>query len=187
MQGTVESTVTEIHDYPPCPEDFAEPLFPTPESKRAVMEHFLEAPWLGRASEIGSGPARGLPGRLAGRTAHRCDEPVELRRSASRRSTGHSPGPRIEVIRSGSVRSFPGGSSRCRGCWRRRAVVRVIECWREVAGWWDPESAWALDRTVFRVELVGGAVVDLARQCNVSEDRTGGRLGSAWRLVGVVD
>ena len=49
-------------------------------------------------------------------------------------------------------------------------MVRVIERWREVAGWWEPESDRKVDRTVFRVELslsgrspsAGTVIVDLA-------------------------
>ena len=41
-------TAPEIHRYPLRPEGFEETLFPTAASKRAVAEHLLEAPWLGR-------------------------------------------------------------------------------------------------------------------------------------------
>lgn len=44
--------VSEIHAYPLRPEGFEEPLFPMPESRRAVAEHLLRAPWLSRASEL---------------------------------------------------------------------------------------------------------------------------------------
>ena len=49
----LETSVSEIHSYPLRPEGFEEPLFPTAESRRAVAEHLLRAPWLVRASEIG--------------------------------------------------------------------------------------------------------------------------------------
>jgi hypothetical protein len=52
--------------------------------------------------------------------------------------------------------------------------VRVLEWWREVRAWWDEESR--TDRLVFRVQLAGGAVAELALE------RPGG-----WFLVGVAD
>lgn len=55
----------------------------------------------------------------------------------------------------------------------RRWVVEVLDRWREIRSWWD--EAAGVDRTVVRVLLSDGAVVDLAR-----EDR-------GWFLVGVVD
>ncbi len=61
----LETSVSEIHSYPLRPEGFEEPLFPTRESRRAVAEHLLRAPWLVRASEIGE----------------RVGEPVEVRRA----------------------------------------------------------------------------------------------------------
>ena len=61
----LETSVSEIHSYPLRPEGFEEPLFPTRESRRAVAEHLLRAPWLVRASEIGG----------------RVREPVEVRRA----------------------------------------------------------------------------------------------------------
>ena len=54
-----------------------------------------------------------------------------------------------------------------------RRVVEVLDRWREVSAWWD--EARAADRTVVRVLLSDGAVVDLARE------------GSGWFLVGVAD
>ena len=60
-------SVSEVHAYPPRPEGFEEPLFPTAASKRAVAEHLLRAPWLARASEV---EGRG------GEAAHVSGEPV---------------------------------------------------------------------------------------------------------------
>ena len=57
---------------------------------------------------------------------------------------------------------------------RRRLVVRELARWREVAAWW--EEGRSTDRSVYRVLLSCGAVVDLARE------NPGG-----WFLVGVVD
>jgi len=64
------TSVSEIHRYPLRPSGFEEPLFPTAASRRAVMEHLLEAPWLRRASELR---------RCAGEVAHAPEEPVTLR------------------------------------------------------------------------------------------------------------
>ena len=51
--------------------------------------------------------------------------------------------------------------------------MEVLDRWREVRAWWDEDAA--VDRTVVRVLLSDGAVVDLARE------------GSGWFLVGVAD
>jgi len=51
--------------------------------------------------------------------------------------------------------------------------VEVLERWREVQAWWDEDAG--VDRTVVRVLLSDGAVVDLARE------------SSGWFLVGVTD
>lgn len=48
----MEASLAEIHRYPLRPDGFGEPLFPTHESRRAVAEHLVRAPWLSRASEI---------------------------------------------------------------------------------------------------------------------------------------
>ena len=129
------ASVAEIHAYPSRPRGFQEPLFPTAESKRAVVEHLLEAPWLARASE--------LEGRT-GEAAHAPRESVELKRSSGR----------VEVVR--LVRG-----RRC-SFWRRRRVVKVVDRWREVGWWWHEDRR--KDRLVFRVILSGGGVVDLTRE-----------------------
>ena len=141
--------VSEIHAYPLRPQGFEEPLFPTAASKRAVAKHLLESPWLSRASQLEE---------RTGGAAHVLEEPVELR---------NSPG-RVEVVRLGEVKR------RCRSSWRRRRVVRTLDRWRQIGGWWDADRR--VDRVVFRVLLSGGVVVDLARE----------RSGD-WLLVGVVD
>lgn len=146
MRVAVE--VSEIHAYPLRPRGFEEPLFPTGASKRAVAEHLLKAPWLSRASE--------LEGRT-GQVAHTFEEPVGLRESRGW----------VEIVRLG------GGERRCRSS-RKRRVVKVLDRWREVGGWWDEDRH--VDRIVFRVLVSGGAVVDIARE------RPGG-----WFLVGMVD
>lgn len=126
--------VSEIHAYPTRPEGFEEPLFPTAESNRKIVEHLLNAPWLSRASE--------LRGRT-GEAAHALDEPVEL--DDSREQT--------ELVR-------PNAPRRC--SWKRRQVVEILDRWREVGWWWDEDRQ--VDRLVFRVLLSGGIVVDLARE-----------------------
>jgi hypothetical protein len=107
-----ESSVTEIHTYPQKPPDFEEPLFPTAESKREIMAHFLEAPWLSRASELSRG---------VGESAHATREPVQLVGAGSR----------VDLVR----------PERCRRSPTRRRVVRVLERWREVRAWWDEEAS----------------------------------------------
>ena len=141
----METSVREIHAYPARPEGFEEPLFPTRESRRAVAEHLLGAPWLGRASEFKRG---------SGGAARAAREPVRV----------EGPPGRVGV-------SWSSGGTRCA---RRRFVVRELDRWREVSAWWDGERS--TDRTVHRVLLSCGSVVDLARE------RPGG-----WFLVGVVD
>jgi hypothetical protein len=141
----MEASVSEIHRYPLRPDGFQEPLFPTGESRRAVGDHLLRAPWLSRASE--------MEGR-GGQAAHARRESVEV-------ESHH-----------GCVRvSRASGLRRCR---RERRVVEVLGRWREVGAWWDPERA--TERSLFRVLLSDGAVVDLAREA-----------GGAWSLVGVAD
>ena len=108
----MEASVSEIHSYPLRPEGFEEPLFPTRESRLAVLDHLLGAPWLSRASEM---EERG------GQAAHARWEPVELEN------------------RHGRVRiAWTSGRRRCR---KRRHVVEVLGRWREVRAWWDGTRA----------------------------------------------
>ena len=144
------TTVSEIHRYPSRPPGFEEPLFPTAESRRAVAEHLASAPWLSRGSELRRGN---------GRTAHSREEPAHVLRRADGRAY--------------FIRRC--GSGRRKGPLRKRRVVRVLERWREVGSWWEPEGR--VDRLVFRVLLAGGPVVDLALE----------RASGEWLLVGVVD
>ena len=89
-----------------------------------------------------------------GQAAHAPREPVELEN------------------RQGRVRiTLAFGRRRCR---KRRHVVEVLGRWREVRAWWDEERA--KDRSLVRVLLSDGGVVDLARE------NDGG-----WFLVGVAD
>lgn len=104
----VEASVAEIHEYPVRPEGFEEPLFPTAESKRAVMDHFLQSGWLGRAAELSLGP---------GHAAHLREEPVKICR-------GRADG-RVVLL------------SRCGRRTRRRVVTEIVERWREVGEWWE--------------------------------------------------
>jgi hypothetical protein len=59
-------------------------------------------------------------------------------------------------------------------CCKRRHVVEVLGRWREVRAWWDERRA--KNRSLARVLLSDGSVVDLARE-NDGE----------WFLVGVTD
>jgi hypothetical protein len=94
-----------------------------------------------------------LEGR-GGQAAHAGTEPVEVKG------------------RSGRVRiSWASGRRRCR---RELRIVEVLGRWREVRAWWDEERA--TERSLFRVLLSDGSVVDLAR-----ED------GGEWSLVGTMD
>ena len=106
-----EITVSEIHRYPPRPEGFEEPLFPTDGSRRQVAEHLLRAPWLARASELREG---------LGSAAHMREEPVKLARVAGV----------VHVVR-----------PRAGSCsWRRRRVVEVLDRWRCVRSWWEHQE-----------------------------------------------
>ncbi len=131
----MESSAREIHEYPGRPEGYEGPLFRTGESDREIMEHYLRAPWLGRASEslvavLGAGCGR---------------VPAEPR------------GVRVEPIDAGVRVVWEAGSSMS----RRQGIRRVQERWREVRGWWEDDGG--RDLVVYRVELTDGAVVDLAR------------------------
>ena len=139
----MEASVSEIHSYPLRPEGFEEPLFSTRESRLAVLDHLLLAPWLSRASEIEES---------GGQAAHARWEPVELEN------------------RHGRVR-IVWASGRCR---KRRHVVEVLGRWREVRAWWDERRA--KNRSLARVLLSDGSVVDLAREKD-----------GEWFLVGVTD
>jgi hypothetical protein len=138
----MEASVSEIHCYPLRPGGFEEPLFPTRESRRRVLDHLLRAPWLSLASEMEGG---------CGQAAHARREPVELENRHGR----------VRVAR----------ASRCR---KKRHIVEVLGRWREVRAWWDETRA--KDRSLVRVLLSDGSIVDLARE-NEGE----------WFLVGVTD
>ena len=141
----MEASVSEIHCYPLRPEGFEEPLFPTRESRLAVLDHLLRASWLSRASEM---EERG------GQAAHARREPVELENRHGR----------VRIV-------WASGGRRCR---KRCNVVEVLDRWREVRAWWDETRA--KNRSLVRVILSDGSVVDLAREN-----------GGEWFLVGVTD
>jgi hypothetical protein len=122
-----------------------EALFPTRESRLAVLDHLLRAPWLSRASEM---EERG------GQAAHARREPVELENRHGR----------VRIV-------WASGRRRCR---KRCNVVEVLDRWREVRAWWDETRA--KNRSLVRVILSDGSVVDLAREN-----------GGEWFLVGVTD
>lgn len=128
----MEATVSEIHGYPPRPQGYCEPLFPTLESRGEIAEHLLCAPWLSRASEIEE---------FGGCSAHVVEEPIRIQRYA---------GGRVEILRT--------ETRRC--SWRRRRVVEVLMRWREVRSWWLGDQC--VDRMLLRVVVSGGAIVDLA-------------------------
>lgn len=131
------ATVSEIHRYPSRPPGFEEPLFPTAESRKAIVEHLAGSPWLSRGPELPGG---------SGQTVRRCEEPAHVLRRAD-----------------GSaylVRRCQNGRRHGRSRTRKRRVVRVLESWREIDLWW--EAGASVDRLVFRTLLAGGAVVDLA-------------------------
>lgn len=159
-ENEMETSVAEIHGYPRRPEGFEEPLFDTPETRRAVMDHYLGAPWLQRASD--PAPAARV---TAGEVARRSEVPVRLVRTRA--------GAGARLVYEGSLRQRP---RRCSV--RAGAVQRVLARWREVGGWWL--EGGGTDRVVYRVELSSGAVVDLARERAC-------RPAGEWRLVGVVD
>jgi hypothetical protein len=108
----MEASVSEIHRYPLRPDGFEEPLFPTRESRRAVLDHLLRASWLSLASE--------LEGR-GGQAAHAGREPVEVKNHHGR----------VRI-------SWTSGRRRCR---KERRIVEVLDRWREVRSWWDEERA----------------------------------------------
>ncbi len=108
----MQASVSEIHRYPLRPEGFEEPLFPTRESRKEVLDHLLRAPWLTRASEMEVN---------SGQTAHARREPVELENRYGR----------TRIVRSPDRRQ----------CRQGRHVVEVLGRWREVRAWWDEERA----------------------------------------------
>jgi hypothetical protein len=67
--------------------------------------------------------------------------------------------------------SWSSGRRRCR---KERRIVEILGRWREVRAWWDETQA--TDRSLFRVLLSDGSVVDLAWE-QVGE----------WFLVGTMD
>lgn len=103
----MEATVSQIHNYPQRPGDYEEPLFAGEAQKRAIIEHFLRAGWLVRASEIVA---------TGGSAAHARRDPVELRR------------------REDGTLVLERGCGRRRSV---RSVQRVVARWREVRNWWE--------------------------------------------------
>jgi hypothetical protein len=89
-----------------------------------------------------------------GQAAHARREPVELKNRHGR----------VRIV-------WASGRRRCR---KRCNVVEVLDRWREVRAWWDETRA--KNRSLVRVILSDGSVVDLAREN-----------GGEWFLVGVTD
>src|SRR3712207_6709649 len=75
------------------------------------MAHFLEAPWLSRASELSHSVEEG---------AHAAREPVRLVGARGR----------VDLVRPARRRHGP----------VRRRVGSVLACWREVRAWWDDKT-----------------------------------------------
>ena len=149
----MEASTKEIHEHPLRPYGFAEPLFLGREDKKEIAEYLSRSSWLGKVPEA-SGPEETL-----------CHVYQGLDGEAW-------------FVRPGCGRSR---RSRSRSRAQKLRVVRVIERWREVRCWWEPEGG--ADRLLFRVLLAGahagaqgGVVVDVAL------DRRYG-----WSLVRVLD
>lgn len=150
----MNASVTEIHRHPLRPDGFPEPLFLGRAAKKEIAEHLrASSGWLRRAGEARSG-APDATGELCHVFA-RPDGSAHLVRAA----------------RPGCPRRRSQGTP---GCAKKSRVALVVERWREVRAWWEPDRA--TDRLCFRVQLAGGAVVDLAL------DRAG-----SWSLVRVLD
>jgi hypothetical protein len=145
----VDVTVSEIHRYPLRPEGFAEPLFLEARTKKEIAEHLAASGWLCRAAEAPRG------------------EVLRRRCHLFRRQDGS-----VFVVRREGR-----GRSRCRARLGKRRVRRVLERWRKVREWWEPDGG--ADRLCFRVQLCGGAVLDLACER--------GEAGGRWLVAGVVD
>ena len=147
----MDASVSEIHRQSLRPPGFQEPLFLGPGAKKEIVEHLRQsAAWLRRAGEIQEGELEGT-----GEVCHVLARPD---------------------VSAHLVRGFAGRPGR--RCRRRRArrsrVERVIERWREVRRWWEPRRE--TDRLCFRLQLSGGAVVDVAL------DRSG-----SWSFLRVHD
>ena len=160
----MQATVSEIHDYPVRPEGYEEPLFGGPERDREIMEHFLKASWLERASEHATGPSAVASG--SGRALAEPREVLVYREHGL---------PVMEVV---EPRRKPRRKVR-RCSVRSGAIRRTIDSWREVCGWWEDGGR---DLDVFRVELSSGAIVDLARERYNPDGKS-----LRWLLVGIPD
>lgn len=149
----MDANVSEIHRHPLRPPGFAEPLFLEREAKKEIAEHLRKSSgWLEKANDASAT----APPEEACHVIGRPDGSAYLVRAR---------------------RGRPACRRRRLGFAKQR-VVRVIERWREVRGWW--ESGGGIDRLLFRVLLSGGSVVDLA------VDRSGEGAG-AWSLVRILD
>ena len=108
------TSVSEIHAYPPRPEGFEEPLFATPGSRRVVMDHLLEAPWLSRASRLE---------KRSGGCAHSFREPVGIEGSPGRVMVVRTCGRRREKRRVSRVLSRGREGDRW---WEEEGVDRLV-------------------------------------------------------------
>lgn len=148
----MEVSTSEIHGHSLRPTGFVEPLFLGREDRKEIVEHLARSDWLEKAS--------------------RATEPSGRPCHVYRDQDGEA-----WLVRPGCGRCGRGRRSRLRGRTRKRRVARVIERWREVRNWWEPEGG--TDRLLFRVLLAGrqgGVVADVAL------DRSYG-----WSLVRVLD
>ena len=136
----MKATVSEIHAYQgelARPANFVEPLFWGIEKKREVMEHFLTATWLQRASDM-------YRAGCSGEAAH-------ARRESAR----------LERREDGSL-VLERGCGRRHGRRREKRVREVLGSWRVLRGWWEPSGGE--DLVLYRLLLTDGAVVDVARR-----------------------
>lgn len=187
----MEATVTEIHEYPARPAGYSEPLFGGPENSRQIMEHFLEASWLKRASEyaalsskvtnVASGSGRALSEPWPVRVYRKRGLTVLKIDDSTKQSLRQSLGQRRKARRCGVRGGVRGGAI---------AIKCVIERWREVCEWWANDGG--RDLCVYRVELSSGAVVDLARDRSMVDGgpdygEPGDGEPGRWLLVGIPD
>lgn len=149
----MEASVGEIHNHLLRPSGFAEPLFLGREDKKEIAEHLARSSsWLVRAGDT--------VGTVGTEQTIRASLPCHVYRGQD-----------------GDAWLVRPGCRRLRRRAQKRRVARVIERWREVHSWWEPEGG--TDRLLFRVLLAGaqgGAVADVAL------DRHYG-----WSLVRVLD
>lgn len=136
----MEASVGEIHRHPLRPPEFAEPLFLGREDKKEIAEHLARSSsWLANAGDAASDDVGAMNTEQIARPYYPC----HVYRGAG-----------------GEAWFVRPGCSRRKKRTEKRRVARVIERWRDVHSWWEPEGG--VDRLFFRVLLSGGVVADLA-------------------------